>query len=53
MKVLNVDLWKSYLHYVKETKGSLPSFRYKLCKLFVILKGLSEIVTGLTYRAIM
>ena len=28
MKVLNIDLWKTYLHYIKETKGSLPSYRY-------------------------
>ncbi|XP_028414196.1 cleavage stimulation factor subunit 3-like isoform X2 [Dendronephthya gigantea] len=34
MKVLNVDLWKSYLHYVKETKGSLPSFRDKMTQAF-------------------
>lgn len=34
MKVLDVDLWKSYLHYVKETKGSLPSFREKMTQAF-------------------
>ncbi|XP_046843995.1 cleavage stimulation factor subunit 3-like [Xenia sp. Carnegie-2017] len=34
MKVLNVDLWKSYLHYVKETKGSLPTFRDKMTQAF-------------------
>ena len=34
MKVLNIDLWKTYLHYVKDTKGSLPSFRFKLLLYF-------------------
>ena len=27
MKVLSIDLWKTYLLYIKETKGSLPSYR--------------------------
>ncbi|CAN7993245.1 unnamed protein product, partial [Ixodes pacificus] len=27
MKVLNIDLWRCYLTYVKETKGALPTFR--------------------------
>ncbi len=27
MKVLNIDLWKTYLHYVKETKSSLPNYK--------------------------
>ena len=27
IKVLNIDLWKCYLSYVKETKSSLPNFR--------------------------
>ncbi|EDO40717.1 predicted protein [Nematostella vectensis] len=30
IKVLNIDLWKSYLAYVKETKSSLPNFREKM-----------------------
>lgn len=26
-KVLNIDLWKCYISYVRDTKGILPSFR--------------------------
>ena len=28
MKVLNIDLWKTYLNYVKDTKASLPTYKY-------------------------
>lgn len=28
IKVLNVDLWKCYLNYVRDTKNILPSFRF-------------------------
>ena len=28
MKVLNIDLWKCYLSYVKETKQNMPNFRF-------------------------
>ena len=34
MKVLNIDLWKCYLHYVKETKGALPSYREKMAQAY-------------------
>ena len=27
MKVLSIDLWKTYLSYVRETKASLPSYK--------------------------
>jgi len=27
IKVLNIDLWRCYLYYIKETKANLPSFR--------------------------
>lgn len=27
MKILNIDLWKCYITYVRETKSSLPNFR--------------------------
>lgn len=27
IKVLNIDLWKCYLSYVRDTKSSLPNFR--------------------------
>jgi len=29
-KVLNIDLWRLYITYVKETKSSLPTYREKL-----------------------
>ncbi|GMT16615.1 hypothetical protein PFISCL1PPCAC_7912 [Pristionchus fissidentatus] len=32
--VLNIDLWKCYVFYVRETKGHLPSFREKMAKTF-------------------
>ena len=28
MKILNIDLWKCYLTYVRETKSGLSSYRY-------------------------
>lgn len=34
MKVLNIDLWKTYLHYIKETKGSLASYREKMAQAY-------------------
>lgn len=27
IKVLNIELWKLYVNYVKETKSSMPNFR--------------------------
>ncbi|KAK2187952.1 hypothetical protein NP493_149g04059 [Ridgeia piscesae] len=30
MKVLNIDLWKTYLQYIKQTKSSLPTYREKM-----------------------
>lgn len=29
IKVLNIELWKLYVNYVKETKSALPNYRYK------------------------
>ncbi|KAG1686688.1 Cleavage stimulation factor subunit 3 [Nymphon striatum] len=34
VKILNIELWKCYLSYVKETKGSLPSFREKMAQAY-------------------
>ncbi|XP_071113458.1 cleavage stimulation factor subunit 3-like [Haliotis cracherodii] len=34
IKVLNIDLWKLYLNYIKETKGSLPSYREKMAQAY-------------------
>lgn len=34
VKVLNIDLWRTYLGYVKETKGSLPSYREKMAQAY-------------------
>ncbi|XP_072164826.1 cleavage stimulation factor subunit 3-like [Diadema setosum] len=34
MKVMNIDLWKCYLSYVKETKGSLSSYREKMAQAY-------------------
>jgi len=34
LKVLNLDLWKFYLTYVRETKRSLPNFREKMMKAY-------------------
>ena len=32
MKVLSIDLWKTYLTYVKETKASLPTYKEKMAQ---------------------
>jgi cleavage stimulation factor subunit 3 len=34
LRVLSLDLWKKYLDYVKETKGSLPIFREKMTQAY-------------------
>ncbi|KAH9493981.1 Cleavage stimulation factor subunit 3 [Dermatophagoides farinae] len=34
VKVLNIDLWKCYLNYIKEAKHHLPSFREKMGQAF-------------------
>ncbi|XP_067120911.1 cleavage stimulation factor subunit 3 isoform X1 [Centruroides vittatus] len=34
MRVLNIDLWRCYLGYVKETKMSLPSYREKMAQAY-------------------
>ncbi|GIY24116.1 cleavage stimulation factor subunit 3 [Caerostris extrusa] len=34
VKVLNIELWRTYLSYVKETKGSLPSYREKMAQAY-------------------
>lgn len=34
MKVLNIDLWKTYLNYVKDTKASLPTYKEKMAQAY-------------------
>ncbi|XP_013416686.1 cleavage stimulation factor subunit 3 isoform X2 [Lingula anatina] len=34
IKILNIDLWKTYLNYIKEAKGSLPSYREKMAQAY-------------------
>ncbi|CAK5012823.1 unnamed protein product [Meloidogyne enterolobii] len=34
VRVLNVDLWKCYVFYVRETKGHLASFREQMAKTY-------------------
>uniref|UniRef100_A0A1I7SWS6 Suf domain-containing protein n=2 Tax=Bursaphelenchus xylophilus TaxID=6326 RepID=A0A1I7SWS6_BURXY len=34
INVLNIDLWKCYLFYLKETKGHLPGFREKMAQAY-------------------
>lgn len=34
IKVLSIDLWRCYLNYVKETKGSLPTYREKMAQAY-------------------
>jgi len=34
MKILNIDLWKLYLAYIKETKISLPTYREKMAQAY-------------------
>ncbi|XP_050315851.1 protein suppressor of forked [Anthonomus grandis grandis] len=34
MKILNIELWKLYLSYVKETKASLPTYKEKMAQAY-------------------
>ena len=34
IKVLNIDLWKTYLNYVKETKHSLPTYKETMAQAY-------------------
>jgi len=34
IKVLNIDLWRLYLNYIKDTKGILPSYREKMAQAY-------------------
>lgn len=34
MRVLNIDLWKLYLTYVRETKASLPTYKEKMAQAY-------------------
>ncbi|XP_049793735.1 protein suppressor of forked [Schistocerca nitens] len=34
MKVLNIELWKLYLSYVKETKNTLPTYKEKMAQAY-------------------
>ncbi|PSN52680.1 Cleavage stimulation factor subunit 3 [Blattella germanica] len=34
MKVLNIELWKLYLAYVKETKSTLPTYKEKMAQAY-------------------
>ncbi|CAJ0581719.1 unnamed protein product, partial [Mesorhabditis spiculigera] len=34
VRILNIDLWKTYLFYVKETKGRLTTFREKMAQAY-------------------
>jgi len=34
IKVLNIDLWKTYLLYVKETKSTLPTYKEKMAQAY-------------------
>ncbi|XP_046383403.1 protein suppressor of forked isoform X1 [Ischnura elegans] len=34
MKVLNIELWKLYLSYVKETKAALPTYKEKMAQAY-------------------
>uniref|UniRef100_A0AC34R5A3 Suppressor of forked domain-containing protein n=1 Tax=Panagrolaimus sp. JU765 TaxID=591449 RepID=A0AC34R5A3_9BILA len=33
-EVLHIDLWKSYVFYIRETKGHLPNYREKVAEAF-------------------
>nr|SVE82378.1 EOG090X026K [Daphnia magna]SVE82946.1 EOG090X026K [Daphnia magna] len=34
IKVLNIELWKLYVNYVKETKSALPNYREKIAQCY-------------------
>ena len=34
IRVLSLDLWKTYLLYVKETKASLPTYKEKMAQAY-------------------
>jgi cleavage stimulation factor subunit 3 len=35
VKVLNIDLWKLYLVYIKETKSTLPTYKKKMAQAYI------------------
>ena len=46
-KVLNIDLWRLYVTYVKETKSSLPTYRYAIrCVVSLLLPTLYLLLCG-------
>ena len=39
IKILNIDLWRCYLQYIKDTKASLPTFKEKMAQVRTINTG--------------
>ena len=39
IKILNIDLWRCYLQYIKDTKASLPTFKEKMAQVCTINTG--------------
>ena len=39
IKILNIDLWRCYLQYIKDTKASLPTFKEKMAQVRIINTG--------------
>jgi hypothetical protein len=50
VKVLAIDLWKLYLNYIKDTKGTLPSYRY--VQLYIETKQFKS-PPSLTYMSVL
>jgi len=52
IKVLNIDLWRLYLQYIRESKATLPTYKYVFHKILLhnLLLLFIDILFGFTLQ---